>query len=1264
MSGNSGNNLLIKVLFEGDTNDLPVRQFVGDLDSVHAVGGRVNDTLGLLGPIATASLVTAGVAAASALTGALLAAADASARVEKGVMEIGTLVGGMSRTEIKSMTDELTRMSIMSGQAIEPLIRARYDIVSAGFTSAADSATMLDRSARLAVGGVTSVSTAADLLTTIVNAYGLKAADAATVSDDLFTVVRNGKTRMDDLGASMGQLIATAGPMGVSLDELGAGLSALTSQGQATAIASTSLSAAVLELAKPSDTLVKALHKAGIESDNLIASGHGLKGALELLKQASEETGIPINKLIQREEGLRAIMPLLSSASEKFANDLASMSNNAGSADAAFQQMSGSSAMLKDQVGLAFDAAKRSVGEAIIETDLYKDTLKGLKGFFDEIAGASSDASKGVELDASVMEKALRSVGKAAREVAIDIQSIWTNYSEPIDRFEKSWNGKNSYQVLVGKIETNLKQTNSANNYSNDAENDFVASLPATTGKLKEVAGQAATTAKSLGKTNASSDKMSAAAMQEAHEITKAVEWYRKHNEQIPGTIALENEQADAMIALNRLLKLHIISDEDYVIAIDEASMRLAQGSRALAQEMEQDSAANIYGQFGLDSQGIPTEGIDEFSKAAKTIKDASEKMQTAGNAISSLGSQLGGRIGSGISGIGQGLNVLGTDTSQMTDDQKALNSIAGYTTIAAGIGTTIGGSIGKTISSTASMVSTGATLGSIFPGIGTVAGGIIGGVIGLVSSLFGGDNGRAQRDQSRDSLYQSIVSSAMNGGTESIKLLRSGGYTYSGVANMDDIYKGTGDRLLEDRGLGGLSELSKIVSVLDQASIEIASFAKPSIVTTLSKIGVEYEYAVAQSGKLVEVEQARIDSMIIAVTSVSADTIGSMISDVVASNPTGDAGKAFSVKLESSVAQSIREMAISDVVTDSIMPVLQPVMSSLVTGLVSGSLTSSEMASMYGDIKAVTEQIAPMVTTLAESFSQAGIGYAVSSQQIVTVLDQAAQEIASFATPSILTTLQKINTEYEYAVSLAGNLADLDRAKIDAEIVAITSVSNDSIKSIISDVVASNPTGEAGKAFSDKLESSVAQSIRDMAISNVVTDSIMPVLQPVMSSLVTGLVSGSLTSSEMASMYGGIRDVTEQLAPVVTTLAESFLNAGIGYSASSSSSLSTQSYSSYADYLMASAGIPGFADGGDFSGGFRIVGERGPELEQTGPSRIYSSSETMRMLDNRQVVEELRAIREEMRAGQYAIAKNVEKTARVTEKWDADGLPATTTAT
>ncbi|WP_103172879.1 hypothetical protein [Paracoccus sp. SY] len=46
---------------------------------------------------------------------------------------------------------------------------------------------------------------------------------------------------------------------------------------------------------------------------------------------------------------------------------------------------------------------------------------------------------------------------------------------------------------------------------------------------------------------------------------------------------------------------------------------------------------------------------------------------------------------------------------------------------------------------------------------------------------------------------------------------------------------------------------------------------------------------------------------------------------------------------------------------------------------------------------------------------------------------------------------------------------------------------------------------------------------------------------------------------------------------------------------------------------------VPGFASGGDHMGGLRIVGEKGPELEATGPARIWSADQTRNLLAGRQ---------------------------------------------
>ena len=61
-------------------------------------------------------------------------------------------------------------------------------------------------------------------------------------------------------------------------------------------------------------------------------------------------------------------------------------------------------------------------------------------------------------------------------------------------------------------------------------------------------------------------------------------------------------------------------------------------------------------------------------------------------------------------------------------------------------------------------------------------------------------------------------------------------------------------------------------------------------------------------------------------------------------------------------------------------------------------------------------------------------------------------------------------------------------------------------------------------------------------------------------------------------------------------------------------------------------AAVRGFASGGDFSGGMRLVGEQGPELEVTGPARIFDARTTQQILNgaggNTELLAEMRALR------------------------------------
>lgn len=84
--------------------------------------------------------------------------------------------------------------------------------------------------------------------------------------------------------------------------------------------------------------------------------------------------------------------------------------------------------------------------------------------------------------------------------------------------------------------------------------------------------------------------------------------------------------------------------------------------------------------------------------------------------------------------------------------------------------------------------------------------------------------------------------------------------------------------------------------------------------------------------------------------------------------------------------------------------------------------------------------------------------------------------------------------------------------------------------------------------------------------------------------------------------------------------------------------------------------GAPGFASGGLHSGGWRVVGERGPELEATGPSRIHTGDQLGQAMGVDELRDEVRGMRQEMVSMQHAVVRNTSRMAKLLERVIPEG--------
>ena len=306
-----------------------------------------------------------GLVKGTALAGAGIAALSVklAGDFQKSLKEVGTLMGGLTDKQMKDMSRELRHLSQVSGLALSSLSKAKYDVVSAGFAGAADSAKILSATTRLAVGGVTSAATAADILTTALNAYGKEANSVNDVSDILFTTVKLGKTTMDELGASLGTVLPVARGAGLEFDSVGAAMASLTAGGINTAESTTALRGAIIALTAPTEGAKKAMSEAGISARRFE------DGSLDLLETIRQFEGMDPATLKRFIPDIRAGMAIgaLSQNIDGLANNLAAFEERTDATEGAFTDMMGTFNNQMNSLKNSSQSIMIEIGNVIIE---------------------------------------------------------------------------------------------------------------------------------------------------------------------------------------------------------------------------------------------------------------------------------------------------------------------------------------------------------------------------------------------------------------------------------------------------------------------------------------------------------------------------------------------------------------------------------------------------------------------------------------------------------------------------------------------------------------------------------------------------------------------------------------------------------------------------------------------------------------------------------------------------------------------------------
>ena len=202
-----------------------------------------------------------------------------------------------SKTSVKGLSSEFLNLSNKTGISATELAEAGYQALSAG-QSVDKVGKFVETAGNLAKAGFTSTTTAVDVLTTAMNAYGKNAGSADDIANKLVRTQNLGKTTVDELASSMGKIIPTASSMGVNIDNLTSGYVSLTKQGISTAESTTYMNSMLNELGDSSTNLGKIVkEKTGMSFQDCMKSGMSLGDVLKVTKDYADENGVAYNEL-------------------------------------------------------------------------------------------------------------------------------------------------------------------------------------------------------------------------------------------------------------------------------------------------------------------------------------------------------------------------------------------------------------------------------------------------------------------------------------------------------------------------------------------------------------------------------------------------------------------------------------------------------------------------------------------------------------------------------------------------------------------------------------------------------------------------------------------------------------------------------------------------------------------------------------------------------------------------------------------------------
>jgi TP901 family phage tail tape measure protein len=243
-----------------------------------------------------------------------------------------------ANVSFEQWSSSIEKVSNNLGKPIEEVAQATYDLLSNQVTSGlSDSMQVMNTAAQFARTTNSGIEDSVNLLSSAINTFKLSSGDAERVASSFFTTIDLGRVRTGEMANTIGRSAVYAQTLGVSLQELQAGIITITQTGQKADSSFTLLNNVFQKLLNPTKELQAYYDELGVGTGELFVKTYGFTGALEKLQEA---TGGSTAKLSDFFNEIRAFggIDALISRSRQFKGALDELGNSAVTANIAKQK--------------------------------------------------------------------------------------------------------------------------------------------------------------------------------------------------------------------------------------------------------------------------------------------------------------------------------------------------------------------------------------------------------------------------------------------------------------------------------------------------------------------------------------------------------------------------------------------------------------------------------------------------------------------------------------------------------------------------------------------------------------------------------------------------------------------------------------------------------------------------------------------------------------------------------------------------------------